>query len=386
VEILDAPKAPPRAAPAKERSRLQELDYLRAYAVGFVVILHVIGAYMGTSPELEHFFANTDFGMGVDIFFAISGFVIAQSLREFWTAQNVPLSTLLSKALVFYQKRFIRLWPSAAFWLLVSLACAVIWHANGMWPNLTLALKGVVSGFVYISDFANYKQPTVLGYYWSLAIEWQFYVALPMVLIFFQKNWLRVAVIFAAMTTSIALTPGGPSWWMFRFDGIVYGVIAYVMFQQVGVVLPRFKTIEHPLGSAVFTLILLVAIAVIPPAVQPYRIGASYAALLGAVLVSFGAANRGYISTFGMKRFVSWLGSRSYTIYLCHFPALLIGRSVIAHFITVYGAENPTRPELFASLALILALIAIMGELSYRFIEKPSHKASQAISFRIREG
>jgi len=56
--------------------RLAEIDFLRAYAVTFVVVLHVIGAYQGMSPYAQLFFSKVDFGMGVDLFFVISGYVI----------------------------------------------------------------------------------------------------------------------------------------------------------------------------------------------------------------------------------------------------------------------------------------------------------------------
>ncbi|MHB8348383.1 MAG: acyltransferase family protein [Acidiferrobacterales bacterium] len=367
----------------QEQLRYTEIDYLRGYAVAFVIVLHVIGAYMGTSPELEHIFAKTDFEMGVDLFFAISGFVISRSLNQFWSPGGIDKSVLLSRTLVFWQKRFIRLWPSAAFWLLVNLLCVFTFRANHMWPSVTDAIQKVISGLVYVSDFAENRQASVIGYFWSLAVEWQFYVILPLLLIFVRRDFIRVAFLIVALIASIAMMPGGLHWWMFRFDGIVYGIFAYILFFRLRVELPIYRSLHSPYGRAAFTALMLAAIVIVPPAVQPYRIGASISALLGAILVSAGAENRGYISTFGMRPFVSWMGSRSYSLYLCHFPCLLISRGILAHFITVYGAENPSRPELYISYALIFGLIAITAELSYRFIEYPSHSASHAISFRI---
>ena len=82
-------------------TRLIEIDYLRAYAVAFVVFLHVVGAYMGMSPKAEKFFGNTHFDTGVDIFFAVSGYVISKSLKDFWLPNDYSLSVKIEHILLF---------------------------------------------------------------------------------------------------------------------------------------------------------------------------------------------------------------------------------------------------------------------------------------------
>lgn len=361
--------------------RLVEIDYLRAYAVAFVVFLHVVGAYMGMYPGAEKFFRNTDFGTGVDVFFAISGYVIAKNLRFLWLSTAAPLSEKLGRALVFYQKRFVRLWPSAAFWLVVGVSLSFVFHQTGFWPNRTEALQTLISGIVYFSNFQQYYQPSVLGYFWSLSVEWQFYLVLPLLLAFVSRNIWRVGILMFLMVVALIVQPGGAGWWMFRFDGIVLGIICFVALDLIGVRTPRYRVLELRTGRVVMIVCLLAAIAVLPAAVVPSRLGSLFSSACAAVLVVLASQNRGYISTLGLRPFFEWLGARSYSVYLCHFPCLLVVRSVQAHFIGVQGVLHPTRFEAAVAVLGTLCMVAIASELGYRLIERPSHEASQAIRY-----
>jgi peptidoglycan/LPS O-acetylase OafA/YrhL len=362
------------------QDRYKEIDYLRAYAVLFIIILHILGAYQGVSPIFETFFKNTDFGMGVDLFFAISGFVIAKSLVCFWgPKKEEEKKHYLSQSLSFYKKRFLRLWPSAMVWLIISFCCALVFHADGTWPGLVSMIKKLISGAVYMYNFEEYSNPSVLGYFWSLSVEWQFYLVLPIILIFVNRDRFRFGILFAAMVLSIIVMPGGNGWWMLRFDGIVFGVLVYILFVRTGVELPDFKCLGSRIGRAGFTIIMLAGIAVLPTALSPSRFGITVSSFLAAMLVAVAYQNKGYISTFGMRPLIAWLGSRSYSIYLCHFPCLLIARSILARYITMHDVLNPSHFELLLSLTIIIVSVVVFAEITYRLIERPSLLASQKI-------
>lgn len=376
-KVLSSEATPIRA----QSSRLVEIDYLRAYAIGFVVFLHVVGAYMGMSPKAEKFFGNVDLATGVDIFFAISGYVIARSLRVFWVENSMTLREKLERTLVFYQKRFVRLWPSAMFWLVVGVALSFAFHKNGFWPNYTESLRSLIAGAVYFSNFQQYYSPSDLGYFWTLSVEWQFYLLLPLILVFVRSNAWRVATLLLALAASVILQPGGAGWWMFRFDGIVFGILVFVVVDLIGVRVPVYASLDGAPGRVAMLMLALAAIAVLPVAAHPQRLGNVFSSALAALLVVLASRDRGYISTLGLAPFVRWLGSRSYSVYLCHFPCLLLVRSIQAHYIGISGVLHPTFGQAAAALAGTFAAVAIASELSFRYLERPSHSASHALRY-----
>lgn len=359
--------------------RLLEIDYLRAYAVAFVIFLHVVGAYMGMSPKAEKFFAKTKFATGVDIFFAISGYIISRSLRGFWGENCWTLREKLERTLIFYRKRFVRLWPNAMFWLLVGVTLSIAFRYNGFWPNMTEAIQLLVAGVVYLSNFQQYSMPTALGYFWSLSVEWQFYLVLPLILVFIRPTAWRIGTLMAIMLASFVFQPGGPNWWIFRFDGIIFGILAFVVVDLIGVRIPSYRSLDSPAWRAFMIVALLAAIVVVPSAVVPDRLGSMFSSATAAVLVALASLDRGYISTLGARPVLQWLGSRSYSVYLCHMPCLLLVRSIHARFIGVNGVLHPTNAQAAAELLGTFAAVAVASELSYRFIERPSHERSHAI-------
>ena len=271
------------------------------------------------------------------------------------------------------------MWPSAMFWLLVGVMLSLAFQSNGFWPNRTETFKTLVAGAVYFANFQQYYAPSILGYFWTLSVEWQFYFILPLILVFVSSNAWRVVTLLIIVFASIAIQPGGTGWWMFRFDGIVFGILGFIVVNLIGVRIPKYRTLDFPIGRGIVLLIMLAAIVVIPASVIPSRLGVVFSSALASILVVLASLDRGYISTLGIKPFVQWLGSRSYSVYLCHFPCLLLVRSIQARFIGVYSVLHPTYGQAAIALLCTFGAIAIASELTYRFIERPSFLASHTI-------
>lgn len=159
------------ATPAGSSFR-PELQGLRALAVGLVVIYHLW-------PErLSGGF------VGVDVFFVISGFLITGHLyRELSNTGTIQLSK-------FWARRAMRLLPLALTVLAVSVVAMLIFVPQTVWEMNVRQMLGAlfyVENWVLAADSVDYmaenNEPSMVQHYWSLSIEEQFYIVLPVVLL-----------------------------------------------------------------------------------------------------------------------------------------------------------------------------------------------------------
>jgi peptidoglycan/LPS O-acetylase OafA/YrhL len=148
-----------------KKNRLQNLDAMRGLAALMVCFYH----FGRGLPDGSIKDACTYGNLGVDIFFVISGFVIPLWLdRTGGGWGQIPL---------FLWKRFIRLYPA---YLFASLCGLVLWWGSGHFPGFRgepVGISGtaVFANLFFLCDIVG--QPWVVPVSWSLAIEWQFYLA-----------------------------------------------------------------------------------------------------------------------------------------------------------------------------------------------------------------
>ncbi len=364
------------------RGRLAEIDMLRGYAVAMVVFLHLNLSNPYRGWVVLGIMQSTDMAIGVDLFFVISGFVICRALGELWDVETaVDARRLKNFPLTFYRKRFARLWPASALWLVLNVVLAGLFYGSPFWPPPLLVAVKAMFGFVYLYNFQELRDPGPLGYFWSLSLEWQFYLLLPLFLLFVRNNIYRLGLLIAALAVSVWTMPGGWGWQYFRFDGLIFGILLYVLLDRLEIVVPRYRALEHWLFRPLVTLALLLAVMVVPPYVADGRIGFVFANALGAVLVALAAADRGYVSSLGLGPLVRWLGSRSYSIYLVHMPVVLSLESYYRFYWPPPRANHRINFELGWYYGVSILLIALFAELTYRWVELPSHRASRAIRY-----
>ncbi len=154
-----------------QESRIKELDGLRAIAVLMVVAWHYIGI-----PDGPHFWLWKAFHVGahgVDLFFVLSGYLIANMLLKKRDSENYFSS--------FYGRRALRIWPS------YYLMCATSFVGWLFQLNPTLFDTNGVAGWTYLFGLQNFAIAFAqnngvywLGGTWSLAIEEQFYLLFPL--------------------------------------------------------------------------------------------------------------------------------------------------------------------------------------------------------------
>ena len=343
--------------------RVPGLDGVRALAVLAVIAFHV-GMRMTPGGFL-----------GVDVFFVLSGYLITDLL----VAQHARRGRLDLRG--FWVRRAGRLLPALAV-LLVAVTAAVAVIEPDQLSALRPALAATVSyssnwyqALHHVSYFASFGPPPPLQHLWSLAIEEQFYLAWPLLLLLMLTRlrgrraraltaWLGALASAAAM--ALTYLPGGDP------SRVYYGTDTHATGLLVGAALaltwPMATLTNAPrefarrldyLGAAGLVVLAwaVVHLCGTDPAVYP--LGLAVAALAAAGLTAAAAAP-GTVSALLSLPPLRWLGVRSYGIYLWHWPVIAIAAAITG--------PGPTAPWLWAVEATIAITLAAA---SWKWLEEP---------------
>ncbi|WP_170323987.1 acyltransferase family protein [Cryptosporangium phraense] len=255
--------------------------------------------------------------LGVDVFFALSGFLITTLL-----VQRPGLTR-------FYVRRARRLLPAAL--LMVAVVCAVAaftmpayrlssLRADGLWTVLQAAnWRFVASGQSYVDAFAP---PSPLRHAWSLAVEEQFYLVWPVLVVVIRRRLLVVAGVLAVVSAvwmAARYSADDPSRAYYGTDTRAHAllagaVVALLLLGRYGTVVRRWLVrAALPAGAG-----LLVASALVSDSWAGYYWGAGFGvAVAAAVLVGAVASGAGKLLAVGP---LPQIGRVSYALYLWHWP------------------------------------------------------------------
>ncbi|MCU1748133.1 acyltransferase family protein [Pseudomonas sp. 6D_7.1_Bac1] len=365
--------------------RIMDIELLRGIAVLGVLFHHMQGSlFTDTVPLLQ---AITAFGQpwwGVDLFFAISGFVIARSLipalqgcstrQEYWEQTRN-----------FWLRRAFRLLPSAWLWLVLMLLACVFINRSAAFGTLhanlqaTLAAVAQYANFRFADSFYHYEYGTSFVY-WSLSLEEQFYLLFPLLILVCRKHlvWALLALVAVQLFTLRT-----PILMVVRTDALALGVLLAMWSAQPGYVRWEPTFLRRPWVGVSVLLAIAVALSVLATDRFTFinsRIGAI--AVLSAVLVWVASYNRDYLMPAGLlKSLMTWIGSRSYGIYLIHIPAYSLVRELIFR-LQAAGLPSPAGHPI---LTILIAggVIVLLSELNYRFVEMPMRNRGAALVKRL---
>ncbi len=348
----------------KQGTHLQHvpaLDGLRGLAVAAVVAFHV-GVLKGG-------------WLGVDLFFVLSGYLISRLLFVEYNAKGrIDLRQ-------FWSRRARRLLP-ALLCVIVTVAVAervrgrLLGPAGGRWD--------VVGALTYTSNWVRLRggagywgrfgPPSLLEHFWSLAIEEQFYLFWPLLMLGVVRMRRGVSTLVLLASTLIA---GG--WSLLLFHRTLDASRVYMGTDTRAVALLAGATIAslvewRPRSLRAFRLltpVALVGLLVAMTQMQGTRLmtyqGGLVACTLAATVLMAGVANgRSIFAHLFSTRPLRWLGTRSYGIYLWHWP-ILVGFGVAGH-----AHKPPMRIVLGVLVSLALA------EASYRAVEMPIRRRGLA--------
>ena len=355
---------------------IRDIEVLRAVAVLGVIIQHMHGNLFprfAADSTMSHFFSSG--WVGVDLFFAISGFVIARSLipRTAAARTNKQFRTVSYR---FWITRLFRLAPSAWLWLIVILVLCLCYNQSGVFGDLKTNVYWTVSGlfnfsnYLFVQYFGEHK-PGASFVYWSLSLEEQFYLLFPFVLWLFRRY---VGWFFAGLVLWQIFEPRGLYGMMFRTDAIALGVLVGLSHQHP--VCLRVRAALAQGMSRGLILLLLCALFFLGSFSQgdlPLQVG--LVALVSGVLVWLCAGELDVFAGNGKpSRVFLWLGQRSYAMYLIHIPAMFFIRETAFRFDRT-PAEAPV-----SSAIIALVLIIVLAAANYRWLENPLRSRGKALA------
>jgi peptidoglycan/LPS O-acetylase OafA/YrhL len=353
-----------------------------------VIVEHInFNLFAWNTPALKAFYGHFAGWSGVDLFFVISGFVIARDLVPRLQASEAR-SAYFRTTLAFWIRRFWRLIPSAWFWLAFILFASVVFNHSGAWGpfenNLRTALFSVL-------QIANFHVARIFGVefagaafvYWSLSLEEQFYIALPL-LIFISGRRLPWVLAFIVIP-QLFLVRDTPLLALIRTDALFLGVLIALWSQSPSY--QRFQPgfLRQP-GIAFIVLVPLLVILAFNDSdyirftASPYGI----VACLAGLLVLAASYDQDYFARpRWLKRPLLWVGTRSYALYLAHIPSYFLTREIWLRLSPAGTQFNSDYTYYFLATALVLLLA--LSELNYRFIETPFRRRGVLIARRIQE-
>lgn len=362
------------------RGRIEEIEVLRALAVCGVILHHSYGNLLTQHHHsTDWLLRHVDFWTGVDLFFAISGFVIARvllpaivrcrTLGDFWRAAGA-----------FWIRRAFRLLPSAWLWLALILLASAAFNSQLLFSSVQANAYATLAG---VLDYANFRfahtfMRTPYGAsfaWWSLSLEEQFYILMPPVAYLFGR-----ALPFLLLAGVAAQFPvlRGLLLMVLRTDAIMLGVLLatwerHPSWRRAGALL---RKVPAPVlrGACLGLLFLLGAFGTQAWEPSRYRIG--LIALASAALVFLAGQDRGLLLPAGrLRRALGWIGARSYALYLIHIPAMFAVREAAAR-LGYTGTE-------WLLAALFTVLLFGLADLNFRWVETPGRRLGARLARRV---
>lgn len=349
----------------KKRRYITGLDGLRALAVIGVIFYHLMPGKMRGGY------------LGVPVFFVISGYLITDLLRQEW--QSNGKIDLFG----FYKRRIKRLYPALVTLLLGSAAYITLFQRN-LLDNLRaifLSSLTYVNNWWQISNgmsyFDRFNNESPFTHLWSLAVEGQNYLIWPILFILLMKfvpkkqniaKFLFISTLVSAILMAILYQPGSDPTRVYygtdtRLFSIWLGALLAFLWPstQLSERIPVQAKRVLNLSGGVALLLLTVAFFFLDARYSFVYYGGLYLmSLVVVVLVATIAHPGSNWNRWLTNPVFSYLGQRSYSIYLYQFPVMIFYEAKVKNI-----AEN-----VWLHTVIELLLIFGLSELSYRFVEK----------------
>lgn len=347
----------------KQHKYIPGLDGLRAFAVAAVILYHC-------APNV---FPGGF--LGVDIFFVLSGFLITTLLlRELKANGKIDLCG-------FWIRRLRRLVPAFTVLILTVVPLAAVLSTDllvGIGRQVLGALT-FSTNWLEIAHGTSYfdtTAPLLFKNFWSLAIEEQFYLIWPLLLLLLLTLGLRARVRIAAVAVlaGLSMLAMGFFWNGENATRVYYGTDTHLFGLALGVVLAFlrlrsrggfFSALPYRMyfGPAALAVTAVGFLFLPDRGAFAYRGGIQFFTVSAAILLAAVADGNSFLTKICESAPLRWAGTRSYGLYLWHWPVLVLAA---AAFPVAVGSGG-----YWVRSVLALALTVLICELSYRFVETP---------------
>ena len=367
---------PKETTAPKPGGRILALDILRALAVFFV-----LGRHMAALPD-DYQVAPVRFvfdtwirggWIGVDLFFVVSGFLISGLLFREYDKHGII------RYKHFLIRRGFKIYPAFYVFLLISIP---LWIQTGN----EISTRAIVGELTYLQNYVG----GMWNHTWSLAVEEHFYLVLPPVLILFSRwktktgkpfgglVWLCMTIFVVTLAARVAILWNNDFDYFhhlypthLRFDALMFGVmLSYFYNYHPHRFVPFFRKYRRWLFVAGFLML-------VPPFfleldesffIQTFGLTLNYIAS-GIVLLAALLLNMPWNP---LSRFIGWVGTHTYSIYLWHMPVVWWGVPVIERVLGI--TFDP-----IVSFLLYSTLSIILGVIMGRLVEVPVLRFREAL-------
>lgn len=352
-----------------------DLQGLRAVAVTLVVLAHA------NVPGFAGGF------IGVDVFFVLSGFLITGLLVE----ERLTSGTIVYGR--FLARRLRRLLPAMMAMIIVTFLVASVVLTeyemrmqSGSYPFASAWVSNFYFAFSERSYFSALQSEDLFLHTWSLGVEEQFYLLWPwLILVLFSSkagnnhsSSQRTIVLTALMLVFVVSLSLGlylsktlpmlsfymmpPRAWQFAIGSAVYVYFLYApQKDNVQKNIRSGKKAAMRIGSAGFLLVFGSALMLGPDFAYP-SFYALFPSVGAALIIAAGTLYEFQLASGLLRtRLLVWLGDRSYSVYLWHWPVLVLGKSLGV-------SASPV------GVVLLIGIVLILAAGSYRAIELPFWK------------
>ena len=345
------------------------IDGLRAVAVIAVMLYH-----LGVSWIPGGF-------LGVDLFFVISGYVITRLLLD-----SIQRSGGLDLR-AFYKSRLRRLLPPLVFMIITTTLFIGVWAPDTIKRLLTetpFALTGIMNWWLVFEQqdyFESIGRPPLLQHTWSLAVEAQFYLIWPLILLLVLRQLGRRVIPAAALT--IAIGSGIALLFVsLRIDSSSSQSVSHVYFgtdtHSIGLFLgaalavnwipqnlkldiaKRAQDVIDAIGVFGFLGILTCFLFIDESNPTLYKIAFPLAGIFGCAIIMSIVHPASRFAPLLQGKAILWIGERSYAIYLWHWIVFQVTRPSV----DLAGAS-------WALYALRVLIVFALADISLRWVELP---------------
>ena len=351
--------------------RLHQIDGLRAVAISLVVYHHSINGSVASALERVGFadegaLLRGLFGSGVELFFVISGLVLA---LPYYRGRKPVDATGIGR---YYRRRVERLWPPflvawfAAGLVILTATRIPTWYSMEILPKFGYA-DWLGQVFIINPGFPAYNAA-----WWSLNIELVFYAVFPLLLLLLRQLPTRLSVLLALLLGTCAIAelhhagllleaPAGMPFLAGAAIQLLLSLLTYLpcfvggMILAAGAELPRGLCIGFIAAGAVYAVVATI-------------VGANFH--VGFALFYFGIAGlslrpRGFLGELLSRPLIVWLGERSYSLFLIHFTVFYAVNDLISALVATRGLGYFLATRM---LGVPLALAAAM--MLFHFVER----------------